>query len=428
MLKHPTEEDPAEAFAAFLAIDWADEKHAFCLQVVGQSKIEIGELEQQPHVLGPWVAQLRKRFGGRPVAVGLEQSRGALIHGLLAYDFLVLFPIHPTTVAKYREAFKSSGAKNDPLDAGQILEILTKHQDRLHRLNPDTVETRLLGRLGEDRRKVVALRTAHIQAQGANLKEYYPQALELTNGNLSSRLACDLLLKWPTFEQFQQAKPSTIKAFYYGHNVRRPAVIKRVLALAEQSQPLTTDPAIVESGSRLSQMYARLILTLNPVIEQYDQRLQQVFDAHPEAKLFRGLPGAGPVLAPRLLAFFGTDRSRYAAALNVQSFTGIAPVTKSSGKSRVVYARAACPKFDRQTFHEFSRLSVTHCQWARNYVQYYTAQGKKYHTIIRALAYKWIRILFKCWQERTPYNEDKYMETLEKRGSIFATWHLQNTP
>ena len=422
-----TEPDPAQDLAAFLALDWADEKHAYRLQVVGQSKIETGTLEQKPEVLGPWLAQLRERFGGRPIAVGLEQSRGALIHALMAYDFLVLYPIHPTTVAKYREAFKSSGAKNDPLDAGQILEILTKHQDRLHRLNPDTVETRLLGRLVEDRRKAVDLRTAHIQALGAALKEYYPQALELTHGNLSSRLAGDLLRKWPTFEDFQQAKPSTIKAFYYGHNVRRPEVIERVLALAEKSQALTTDPAIVESGRRLSQMYARLLQALNPAIEEYDQRIQRVFDAHPEAQLFSVLPGAGPVMAPRLLAFFGTDRSRYAAALNVQSFTGIAPVTKSSGKSRVVYARAACPKFDRQTFHEFSRLSVAHCQWARNYVQYYTAKGKKYHAIIRALAYKWIRILFKCWQERTPYNDDQYMQTLKKRGSIFATWHLQKT-
>lgn len=427
MLKHNTEPDPAQEFAAFLAIDWADQEHAFHLQVVGQSKIETGTLEQKPQVLGPWVAKLRERFGGRPIAVGLEQSRGALIHGLMAYDFLVLYPIHPTTVAKYREAFKSSGAKSDPLDAGQILEILTKHQDRLHRLNPDTVQTRLLGRLVEDRRKVVDLRTSQVQAAGANLKEYYPQALELPHGNLSSRLACDLLIKWPTFEAFQQAKPSTIKRFYYGHNVRSPEGIERVLALAQKSQALTTDPAIVESGRRLSQMYARLIQQLNPVIEDYDQRIQRVFDAHPEAQLLRGLSGAGPVMAPRLLAFFGTDRSRYPAALNVQSFTGIAPVTKSSGKSRVVYARAACPKFDRQTFHEFSRLSVSHCQWARNYVQYYTNKGKKYHTIIRALAYKWIRILHKCWKERTPYNEDQYMETLKKRGSIFATLHLQKT-
>src|ERR1019366_7483843 len=402
MLKHNTEPDPAPEFAAFLALDWADEEHAFHLQVVGQSKIGTGTLEQKPAVLGPWVAKLRERFGGRPIAVGLEQSRGALIHALMAYDFLVLYPIHPTTVAKYREAFKSSGAKSDPLDAGQILEILTKHQDRLHRFNPDTVETRLLGRLVEDRRKAVNLRTTHVQALGANLKEYFPQALELTSGNLSS-----------------------LKSFYYGHNVRSPEVLERVLALAEKSQALTTDEALVESGSRLTQMYVGIIQALNPVIVKYDERIQQVFEAHPEVKIFTGLPGAGPVLAPRLLAFFGTDRSRYAAALNVQSFTGVAPVTTSRGKSRVVYARAACPKFDRQTFHEFSRLSVTHCQWARNYVQYYTDKGKKYHTIIRALAYKWIRILFKCWQERTPYNEDKYMETLKKRGSIFATLHLQ---
>jgi hypothetical protein len=195
IVKQNTEPDPAPDFAAFLALDWADEKHAFCLQVVGQSKIQTGTLEQKPEVLGPWLAKLRERFGGRPIAVGLEQSRGALIHALMAYDFLVLYPIHPTTVAKYREAFKSSGAKNDPLDAGQILEILTKHQDRLHRLNPDTVETRLLGRLVEDRRKAVDLRTTHVQALGANLKEYYPQALELTNDNLKSRLACDLLMK-----------------------------------------------------------------------------------------------------------------------------------------------------------------------------------------------------------------------------------------
>jgi transposase len=299
MLKHNTEPAPAQDVAAFLALDWADEKHAFRLQVVGQSKIETGTLEQKPEVLGPWVAKLRERFGGRPIAVGLEQSRGALIHGLMAYDFLVLYPIHPTTVAKYREAFKSSGAKNDPLDASQILEILTQHQDRLHRLNPDTVETRLLGRLVEDRRKAVELRTTHVQALGANLKEYYPQALELTHGNLSSRLAGDLLLKWPTFADFQQAKPSTLKRFYYGHNVRSPELLERVLALAEKSQALTTDPAIVESGRRLSRMYVGLIQALNPVIADYEQRIQRVFDAHPEAKLFRGLPGAGPALARR---------------------------------------------------------------------------------------------------------------------------------
>ncbi len=412
-------------YAAFIAIDWADQKHTFSLKVAGQSKKETGTLEQKPESIGPWVAQLRERFGGRPVAVAVEQSRGALIHALLAYDFLVLYPIHPTTVAKFREAFKFSGAKSDPLDTDQILEILTKHWELLKPLKPDTEATRLLGRLVEDRRKTVNLRTRHIQALLASLKEYFPQAIELVSGNLSSRLAADFLKKWPTLEAFQQAKPSTLKRFYYGHNIRSPELIERVLSLATTAKALTTDSAILESGCRLSQMHAHLIQTLNPLIEGYDQRIEKVFHDHPEFPLFSKLPGAGPVMAPRLMSCFGTDRSRYPNAQNVQTFCGISPVSRSSGKTRVVYFRRACPKFQRQSFHEFARLSVASCQWARNYVDHYTAKGKKYNTIIRALAFKWIRILFRCWKDRTPYDDNKYMDILKKRGSIFATLHLE---
>ncbi|SPE54659.1 transposase [Verrucomicrobia bacterium] len=418
-----TNQPTLDPYAAFIAIDWADQQHTFSLQVAGQTKKEEGTLEQKPEVIGPWVAKLRERFGGRPVA--LEQSRGALIHALLSYDFLVLYPLHPTTVSKFREAFKFSGAKSDPLDTHQILEILTKHLDQLKALNPDTEQTRLLGRLVEDRRKIVDLRTTHIQALGASLKEYYPQAIELCNGNLTSRLAANLIKKWPTFADFQQAKPSTVKKFYYGHNIRSPKVIEQALKLAQSAQCLTTDPAIVESGSRISQAHAQMIQTLNPIIEEYERRIEVVLSEHPKAPIFRNLPGAGPALAPRLVSFFGTDLDRYESAGNVQSFTGIAPVTQSSGKTKVVYFRTACPKFDRQTFHEFARLSVANCQWARNYVDYYTAKGKKYHTIIRALAFKWIRILFRCWKNGTPYDDNRYMQNLQKRGSIFATFHLE---
>ncbi|MGO9203045.1 MAG: IS110 family transposase [Limisphaerales bacterium] len=418
-------DDTQENYAAFIAVDWADQQHVWSLQVAGQTKKETGTLEQKPEAIGLWVAKLQERFGGRSVAIAVEQSRGALIHALMSYDFIVIYPLHPTTVAKFREAFKSSGAKNDPLDTDQILQILTKHLDQLRPMRPDTEETRLLGRLVEDRRKVVDERTGHVQALLASLKEYYPQAIEAVNSNLTSRLAADFLKKWPTFEALRQAKPKTLRAFYYGHNIRSPQVITKVLSLAATAQPLTTDPAIVESGRRISQVHAQIIQTLNPLIADYEDRIEKLFNAHPEAKLFSKLPGAGPALAPRLLTFFGTDRSRYEAAENVQSFTGIAPVTKSSGRSRVVYFRVPCPKFDRQTFHEFARLSVTNCRWAMNYVDYYTAKGKKYHTIIRALAYKWIRILFRCWQNRTSYDDAMYMKILRKRGSIFGTLHLE---
>jgi transposase len=424
-MNNTNDTNPLDRFAAFVAVDWADEKHAFTLQAAGQKKKESGTLEQKPESIGAWVATLRERFGGRAVAVAVEQSRGALIHALLSYDFLVIHPIHPTTVARFREAFKFSGVKSDPLDTDQILEILTKHLDLLKPLRPDTEPTRLLARLVEDRRKAVELRASHIQALKASLKEYFPQALEALSQNVTSRLAYDFLKKWPSFVEFAHAKPSTIKRFFYGHNVRSPERIEQVQQLAGKSQALTTDSAIVESGVRLSQMHAEVIHTLNPLIEQYDRRIETVFNDHPEVQLFSAVPGAGPALAPRLLVAFGTDRSRYETAGNLHSFSGIGPVTKSSGQSRVVYARCACPKFLRQTFHEFARLSVAQCQWARNYVEYYMGKGKKYHTVIRALAFKWIRILFRCWKTRTPYDDQKHLKTLEQRGSIFATLHLQ---
>src|SRR5438477_11852222 len=152
-MNNPSNDQLENDYAAFIAIDWADQKHAFSLQVAGENRKETGTLEQKPEVIGPWVAKLRERFGSRPVAIAVEQSRGALFHALLSYDFIVIYPLHPSTVAKFREAFKSSRAKRDPLDTAQILQILTKHRELLKALNPDTEETRLLARLVEDRRK-----------------------------------------------------------------------------------------------------------------------------------------------------------------------------------------------------------------------------------------------------------------------------------
>src|SRR3989440_3485835 len=206
-MNQPNNDQTEMDYAAFIGIDWADQQHVFSLQEAGQNKKETGTLEQKPEVIGPWVAKLRERFGGRPVAIAVEQSRGALIHALLSYDFIVIYPLHPSTVAKFREAFKSSGSKSDPLDTDQILQILTKHLELLKALQPDTEEIRLLARLVEDRRHAVDTRTSHDQAALASLKEYFPQAIELCSSNLMSRLACDLLKKWPTLEAFQQAKP-----------------------------------------------------------------------------------------------------------------------------------------------------------------------------------------------------------------------------
>jgi Transposase len=142
-------------FAAFIAIDWADQKHVWALQISGSSKRETGTIEHTPEALESWVAELRLRFGGQPIAVALEQSRGPVVFALTKYEHLVIFPVHPTVLVNYRKSFRPSGAKDDPSDARLLLDILTLHRDKLRRLNPDTPETRSLQFLVEERRKLV---------------------------------------------------------------------------------------------------------------------------------------------------------------------------------------------------------------------------------------------------------------------------------
>ena len=122
-------------------------------------------------------------------------------------------------------------------------------------------------------------------------------------------------------------------------------------------------------------------------------------------------------MAPRLLAAFGSQRERYQDAGEVQTLSGIAPVIESSGKVRWVHFRFACPKFIRQTFHEFAGHSIAKSEWARAYYQLQLRRGKKHHAAVRALAFKWIRILFRCWKDRVAYDERIYLAALAKRNS-----------
>jgi hypothetical protein len=146
-------------FAAFVAIDWADQKHAWMLRTASSPARQAGSIDHTPEAVGTWATELRLRFEGRPIAVAIEQSRGALVFMPSKYDHLVIFPVHPTTLANFRKSFRPSGAKDDPNDAALLLDVLTLHHDKLRRLQPDTPETRTLQFFVEERRKFVHEKT-----------------------------------------------------------------------------------------------------------------------------------------------------------------------------------------------------------------------------------------------------------------------------
>src|SRR4030095_11443006 len=202
--------------AAFVGLDWADQKHAVVVQEAGSDQRDRFALDHTPEALQNWIQSLRDRFGGRPVAIALEQKRGALIYALMHVEFLHLYPVNPVTAAKMREAFHPSGAKDDPRDADLLLDILISHRQHPRGWTPDDALTRSIQLLTEDRRHVVDERTALTNQLTAALKMYFPQALEWF-GDLHTTRACAFLQRWPSLQQLKQATPSSIRKFYKAH-------------------------------------------------------------------------------------------------------------------------------------------------------------------------------------------------------------------
>ncbi len=416
-----------QSFAAFIGLDKSDKKINVTVQQCGKSNIERSIIKGGAEALHAWVAMLCVRFPGQRVAICLEQPAAGLIHALMDYDFVVLYPINPVTLARYREAFTPSRAKDDPTDAEFLCELVSLHRDQLQAWQPDDVCTRKLRHLTQARRSSVNMRTRLSNQLKALLKGYFPQALELSGEDLTTPMACALLQKWPSLQQLKKARPETIRRFYYAQNARRGDVIEKRLALIAQAVALTNDPALIESSIITVQALTLGLRAAHTAISRYDREIARTFSEHPDASLFAALPGSGTVYSPRLLAAFGSRRELFQSAQGMLNFSGIAPVLKRSGQSTTIHRRYARPLFLHQSFIEYANESIRHSLWARAFYQMHKSAQKSHWVIIRALAYKWIRILFRCWQERTPYDEIRYLKSLQRRRSPLLQYLAQPT-
>ena len=408
-------------YAACLGIDWADKKHDLCLRDTATGKKTRLVLPHTPQAINEYFTNLRARYPGQQIAVGLEQSRGPLLFALLQFDFLVIYPINPTTLAKYRQAFSPSRAKDDPTDAEYAAELLSQHSDRLKCWRPDDDQTRTLRYLVEHRRRLVGDRTRLSNRMTSLLKCYFPQLLSWFP-DLATVLVCDFLLRWPALERLRGVKRTTLLNFFRAHHSVRSDTLEKRLTAIKESVPLTTDRAIINSSVLMITALAAQLKTTIEAIREFDGEIEKLCATHPDFHLFKSLPGAGEVYASRMLAVMGTKRDRWTTAQELACLSGIAPVMERSGQSVWIRWRYFCPKFMRQSFHEYAGESVKHSFWARAYYEQQIAKGKSRQAAVRALAYKWIRIIWRCWQNRTPYNEVKYLECLRKKGSPLLSY------
>ncbi len=409
----PASQQAEPEYVLFIAIDWGDRKHNLCSWDPNTRQRTHHDLEHTPNALNAWLMDLHQHSPDKKIAVALEQKHGSLMNVLLEDDRLGIYPVNPATSAQYRQAFHSSGAKDDPTDADLLLDLLLLHRNRLTRVTPENPLTRKLQILTRTRRDAVNLRTQLNNRLKALLKQYYPLFLRVCGEDLDAPMACQLLLKYPTFDALTHAEPDALRQFYISHGCWRPRVLNHRLELIRNAQPLTSDEAIIQPAIMEAKMLTELLLKAGENIKTYDRTIAECFLQHEDASIFTSFPGAGSVFSSRVLAAFGTNRERFQSAIEVQNTVGISPVKKASGNTMIIHWRKACPKFLRQSFQEYANESIRHSIWARAYDQMQRERGKKHHAAIRALAFTWIRMMFRCWQTRQSYDELRYLKTLQ---------------
>ena len=337
----------------------------------------------------------------------------------------MLFPVNPSVLASFREAFAPSGAKDDPSDAELMLELLLKHRQRLRAWEPDTDDTRTLQFLVEGRRKLVNDRKRLGNRLTSLLKAYYPLVLELFP-KMGRVVLCEFVLHYPTLEKVQAASDDELLEFFRSHRSCQRDLLKTRIEAIRSAQPLTNDAPIINSSALIAQSLARQIIAIVESTQDFQKQIQQLYEAHQDQEIFRALPASGEIMAPRMLAAMRTDRERFSSAEELINTMGISPVVERSGKQQWIHWRYHCSKFTRQSFIEWAGVTIKHSLWARAFYAMQRKNGKNHSVAVRALACKWLRIIYRLWKNNEIYSEAKYIEALHKSGSPIIAFMAQN--
>lgn len=372
-------------------------------------------LDLAPEAMDQWWRNLKSAHPQARIAVAFEQPAPNLLAFFVPRKPEAIYALNPSATWAYRQSLTVSRARNDPSDARDQALYVSKHLEQLTPWAAPAAAVVQLERLTLSRRKRVDERTALTNQLQAALKRYFPQMLDLLHEDLWRPMNLEFLRKWPTAAKLKSVPLSRLRKFYHQHGSRsedrwaqRTGLIARLVPLAEAG---VSDE--LEVAALVDQ-----VEVLNESVRKHDLAIAEVFASQGErAGRIAALPGAGPILAPRIYAAVERHAPNCESAEALAAAVGVAPVTDQSGKKERVYRRLRCDNHTRQGFVEWAKESAKHSAWAKAFVEQRQERGQGFYAIIRALAYKWIRILWRCWRDQVAYNEETYLEVLRKKGS-----------
>ena len=406
--------DPSHSFDNFQAIvgfDWGKRTHS----------VDITDLFGKPidhftfnHTLEGWRLWQDKTSAFSSLAVSIEASTGHVIDQLIHCDNVTVFPINPVSANAFRKTMSPSGNKTDNLDAKGIGSILRFKAADCKPLIPGDPLEEELRHLCRDECALIEERTALINQLQQSLFDYYPSATEAFT-DWSQPYTWRFLKRFPTPEALTKAGRRNWEKFLHTNKLYRPSTCKKRLEIFESARLWTISEPITLTQSRLALARVQQLFTLQSQLDAYRARIEELFAQHPLGPIFASLPGAGPKLAPRLLAEL-TVLSHLPIDV-VQCFAGTAPINFQSGQMHIVRMRRACTKSLRHTLHLFADLSRKTCPWAQQYYLSHKAKKKSHAKIMRCLGQRWLRIIWRMLQTQEPYDATLHESNQRKHGS-----------
>jgi transposase len=370
-----------------------------------------------PEALAEWWRQLTLTHPDHDLLVAFEQPAPNLLAFFAPRRPAAIYALNPSATWAYRQSLAVSRARTDQSDARHQALFIRNHRHELTAWRPVPAEVSVLDRINQGRRKLVDQRTGLTNRLQATLKRHYPQALGLMHDDIWRPMNLAFLRRWPTPASLQSSRPATLKAFFQRHGSRSPERWAERETLLRELVPLPAADADLTAEQLEVTVIVDQVEVLNQSIARYELEIARRFASEDPVGLVRTLPGAGPMLAPRVWVALARYAGQCADAGQLAAALGVAPVTDQSGKARRVRRRLRCSQHTSQTFVEWAKEAALHSIWSKQFMALRKAQGHGFYANLRALAFKWLRILWRCWSDKTPYDETRYLEALRAKGS-----------
>jgi transposase len=389
----------------FVGDDWAEDHHDVHLMDEAGQRLTTRRLpEGLAGIRG--LHELIARCVEEPdqVVIGIETDRGLWVSALTAAGYQV-WAINPMAAARYRDRHHVSGAKSDAGDAKLLADLVRTDRHNHRQISGDTPDAEAIKVLARTHQSLIWARTRHANMLRSGLREYYPAALEafdsLTDGD-----ALAVLGRAPTPEQGARLSLSKIgsalKAAGRQRNIETRSVEIQAILRREH---LTAAPAVAAAFGATTTAAVHVVAALNAQIAELEAVLAEHFEKHPDADIYRSLPGLGVVLGARVLGEFGDDPNRYSTAKCRKNYAGTSPLTIASGRKRAVLARHVRNKRLYDALDQWAFCALTRSPGARTFYDQHRSTGDTHHQALRALGNRFVGILHGCLRHHTLYDE-----------------------